>query len=122
MDFRNALNKTPGNFIEKEVILKKEEIVNTLSDEENYMLNREDSVLINVIDDINKLCDNFIEESLILEKPLIMKHHSGFSDFKVELLKIFQENVVVEISEFEEETDEESDLDSLDMLYENDYS
>ena len=60
------MNKTPGNFIEKEVILKKEEIVNTLSDEENYKLNKEDSVLIDVIDDINN--DNFIEESLILEK------------------------------------------------------
>ena len=80
------MNKTPGNFIEKSNS-KKEEIVNTLSDEENYMLNKEDSVLIDVIDDINKLCDNFIEESLILEKPLIMKHHSGFSDFKVELFE-----------------------------------
>ena len=63
---------------------------------------------------------NYIDTRKAIDYELTIA--SGFSDFKVELLKIFQENVVVEISELEEETDEESDIDSLDMLYENDYS
>jgi hypothetical protein len=122
MNFIDALKKTPGKFVEKEVILKKEEVANVLSHEQNFMLNKEDSLLINVIEDLNKLCNNFIEESLIPDEPLLMRHHTGLDDFKLKLLEIFQDNVGVEITELDEESDGESDIDSIDMLYENDYN
>jgi len=122
MNFIDALKKTPGKFVEKEVILKKEEVANVLSNEQNFVLNKEDSLLINVIEDLNKLCNNFIEESLIPDEPLLMRHHTGLDDFKLKLLEIFQDNVGVEITELDEESDGESDIDSIDMLYENDYN
>lgn len=122
MNFIDALKKTPGKFVEKEVILKKEEVANVLSDEQNFVLNKEDSLLINVIEDLNKLCNNFIEESLIPDEPLLMRHHTGFDDFKRKLLEIFQDNVGVEITELDDDSDGDSDIDSIDMLYENDYN
>jgi len=122
MNFIDALKKTPGKFVEKEVILKKEEVANVLSDEQNFVLNKEDSLLINVIEDLNKLCNNFIEESLIPDEPLLIRHHTGLDDFKRKLLEIFQDNVGVEITELDDDSDGDSDIDSIDMLYENDYN
>ena len=51
-----------------------------------------------------------------------MRHHTGFDDFKLKLLEIFQDNVGVEITELDDESDGESDVDSIDMLYETDYN
>jgi len=121
MNFLKALNKQPGEFTE---LNKKNEITNEqieISNEENFLNNMKDSVLTNVLSEVDKLCDEFIEETLTKKRPLLIKHHTGYENFKIKILNLMQENIEIELTDLAiDSSDSEDEFDSIDYLYAND--
>lgn len=122
MNFLEALKKSSA------VVRVKEEKMPDINQEEDvsvdeaYRLNVIDSVKAYNLPELQLLCEEFIKESLLVEKPLISRHHTGYDNFTVKIMNLFEEYTTVEVTEKEPEVTEEdsdSDMDPSDIIYKN---
>ena len=132
MNYLAAINKT-------RVVGKKQVCVNipvhhsviendTIDIESSYLENMKDSHIIYWSQDIIDFWTNFIEDTLLFDIPLLIKHHTGYKNFLVEIVNFIQSNLETEIKYHENESEREDenfdDLNLLDEMYmkNNNYS
>ena len=53
-----------------------------------------------------------------MKYPLLMRHHTGYENFVVKMMNLFEESCELNIEEkIEEESEEEDDLDPMDLYH-----
>ena len=121
MNYLEALKKEGAVVpISKKEIVPVKEVI--LTDEENYKLNVEDSMISSYLPEVQSMCQKFVDETLYLDHPLLDKHHCGYSNFIVEMMSLYESTTGVEIEECDEEsfTDLDEELDPSDIIYQKD--
>ncbi|GIS52717.1 MAG: hypothetical protein Ct9H90mP28_4330 [Paracoccaceae bacterium] len=111
MNFLKALKQNAAPIVEINVEEKKEApYVET--EEESYKKNVTDSVITNLLPELQDMCNDFVNDTLLLKYPLLMRHHTGYENFVVKMMNLFEESCELNIEEkIEEESEEEDDLD-----------
>lgn len=117
MDFLKALKQNAAPIVEISVEEKKETpYVET--EEESYKKNVTDSVITNLLPELQDMCNDFVNDTLLLKYPLLMRHHTGYENFVVKMMNLFEESCELNIEEkIEEESEEEDDLDPMDLYH-----
>lgn len=94
-----------------------------LSDEENYILNVEDSHIIYWSDHIFEFWRSFVDNTYDQDMPLLMKHHCKFKNFYTDVITFVDQNIKAEVTfnEIDSESDEENydDFNLIDEMYIN---
>jgi len=115
MDYRKALNQKAAPI--KENTLKPiEKTVYIPTDEENYKNNVKDSVITYLLPELHEMCTEFVNDTILLKNPILLAHHTGYKNFVIEMMNLFEENCDVNITEeIEEDSELEEDLDPMDI-------
>ena len=98
MNFLKALKQNAAPIVEISVEEKKEApYVET--EEESYKKNVTDSVITNLLPELQDMCNDFVNDTLLLKYPLLMRHHTGYENFVVKLTNLFEESCELNIEE-----------------------
>ena len=87
-----------------------------LTHEEDYIKNVEDSGVIYVLPELQLMCEEFVDTTIAMDYPLLVKHHTNYRNFVIEMMNLFEENVYVTVTEtVESESESDEDLDLMDL-------
>lgn len=115
MNYLNAIKQKAAPL--KEITLKPiERTTYTPTDEENYKDNVNNSVITNLLPELQEMCTEFVNDTLLSKNPILLAHHTGYRNFVIEMMNLFEDRCEVNITEgIEEESDAEEDLDPMDI-------
>ena len=120
MNYLEAIKK-PSQVV-KSVAPVQETVYVQTDEEDNYSKNVQDSGVAYFLPELQLMCEKFVNDSLYLDEPLLMKHHTGYRNFVIEMMNMFEENAYIEVVEaVEEDSEAEEDFDPTDLYNEKNH-